>query len=89
MEDQINDHLEELNMLDKLKTMYIDDEPMLDYEDKPTSNSPTCWGRLQDEEYSPSFPSANKVPAGIYEIVWKTKKTYGVIIVRCHLPPHI
>ena len=70
MEDQIDDYLEELNMLERIENLYTKDEPMLDNEDKPTSNSPTCWGRLQDEEYSPSFPSANKVPAGIYEIKW-------------------
>ncbi len=39
-------------------------------EDKPVSNSPTCWGTLQDEEFSPAFTSVSKVPAGIYEIVW-------------------
>jgi len=70
MEDQIDDYLEKLNMLEKLENLYNEEEQMLDYEDKPNSNSPTCWGRLQDEEFAPAFPSANKVPAGIYEIVW-------------------
>ena len=39
-------------------------------EDKPVSNSPTCWGTLQDEEFTPAFTSVSKVPAGIYEVVW-------------------
>lgn len=39
-------------------------------EDKPVSNSPTCWGTLQDEEFTPAFTSVPKVPAGIYEVVW-------------------
>jgi len=39
-------------------------------EEKPVSNSPTCWGTLQDEEFTPAFTSVPKVPAGIYEVVW-------------------
>jgi len=39
-------------------------------EDKPVSNSPTCWGTLQDEEFVPAFTSVPKVPSGIYEVVW-------------------
>ena len=39
-------------------------------EEKPVSNSPTCWGTLQDEEFTPAFTSVSKVPAGIYEVVW-------------------
>jgi predicted AAA+ superfamily ATPase len=39
-------------------------------EDKSVSNSPTCWGTLQDEEFTPAFTSVPKVPAGIYEVVW-------------------
>ena len=34
-------------------------------EDKPVSNSPTCWGTLQDEEFTPAFTSVSKVPAEI------------------------
>ena len=39
-------------------------------ETKPISNSPTCWGTLQDEEFVSAFTSVPKVHAGIYEIVW-------------------
>ena len=35
-----------------------------------TSSTPTCWGTLPDEEFTPAFKSVDKVPAGIYEIVW-------------------
>jgi len=35
-----------------------------------TSATPTCWGTLPDEEFTPAFKSVEKVPAGIYEIVW-------------------
>jgi len=35
-----------------------------------TSATPTCWGTLPDEEFTPAFKSVDKVPAGIYEIVW-------------------
>ena len=59
--------LDEVNM-DTPRNEYID---RVSYdEDKPVSNSPTCWGTLQDEEFSPAFTSVSKVPAGIYEIVW-------------------
>jgi predicted AAA+ superfamily ATPase len=59
--------LDEVNM-DTPRNEYID---RVSYdEDKPVSNSPTCWGTLQDEEFSPAFTSVPKVPAGIYEIVW-------------------
>ncbi len=59
--------LDEVNM-DTPRNEYID-RASYD-EDKPVSNSPTCWGTLQDEEFSPAFTSVSKVPAGIYEIVW-------------------
>jgi predicted AAA+ superfamily ATPase len=59
--------LDEVNM-DTPRNEYID-RTSYD-EDKPVSNSPTCWGTLQDEEFSPAFTSVSKVPAGIYEIVW-------------------
>ena len=34
------------------------------------SATPTCWGTLPDEEFVPAFKSVDKVPAGIYEIVY-------------------
>jgi len=33
-------------------------------------NSPSCWGTLQNDEYVAAFKSVDKVPSGIYEIVW-------------------
>jgi predicted AAA+ superfamily ATPase len=70
LEDYIADlkiELDDVNM-DTPRNEYID-RTSYD-EDKPVSNSPTCWGTLQDEEFSPAFTSVSKVPAGIYEIVW-------------------
>ena len=70
LEDYIEDLKNELEEVD----MGI---PRNDYirttrheEDKPVSNSPTCWGTLQDEEFVPAFTSVPKVPSGIYEVVW-------------------
>ena len=57
---------------------YIE-ETDYDYEDtifrrnnktKTNSSTPTCWGTLQDEEFVSAFKSVDKVPAGIYEIIW-------------------
>ena len=70
LEDYIADlkiELDDVNM-DTPRNDYID-RTSYD-EDKPVSNSPTCWGTLQDEEFSPAFTSVSKVPAGIYEIIW-------------------
>ena len=39
-------------------------------EESSKSATPTCWGTLPDEEFTPAFKSVDKVPAGIYEIVW-------------------
>ena len=67
-EDQIDDYIEELKMIEEMENTYI--RTPQDDKDRPVSNSPTCWGSLQDEEFSPAFKSVPKVPAGIYEIVW-------------------
>jgi predicted AAA+ superfamily ATPase len=75
LEDYIADlkiELDDVNM-DTPRNEYID-RTSYD-EDKPVSNSPTCWGTLQDEEFSPAFTSVSKVPAGIYEIVWNRQLT--------------
>ena len=70
LEDYIADlkiELDEVNM-DTPRNEYI--RTNRHDEDKPVSNSPTCWGTLQDEEFTPAFTSVPKVPAGIYEVVW-------------------
>ena len=70
LEDCIADlkiELDEVNM-DTPRNEYI--RTNRHDEDKPVSNSPTCWGTLQDEEFTPAFTSVPKVPAGIYEVVW-------------------
>ena len=69
-----------LRIIDDLESMdhveYGDGTTLInDYIESPksdTTNSatPTCWGTLQDEEFVPAFKSVDKVPAGIYEIVW-------------------
>jgi predicted AAA+ superfamily ATPase len=70
LEDYIADlkiELDEVNM-DTPRNEYI--RTNRHEEEKPVSNSPTCWGTLQDEEFTPAFTSVPKVPAGIYEVVW-------------------
>jgi predicted AAA+ superfamily ATPase len=70
LEDYIADlkiELDEVNM-DTPRNEYIRTDRY--EEEKPVSNSPTCWGTLQDEEFTPAFTSVPKVPAGIYEVVW-------------------
>ncbi len=56
-------------------------------EDKPVSNSPTCWGTLQDEEFTPAFTSVPKVPAGIYEVVWNRQLNQNTLKKQPH--PHL
>jgi len=67
-EDQIDDYIEELKMIEEMENTYI--RTPYKEEDKPVTNSPTCWGTLQDEEFVPAFKSVAKVPSGIYEVVW-------------------
>ena len=70
LEDYIADlkiELDEVNM-DTPRNEYI--RTNRHEEEKPLSNSPTCWGTLQDEEFVPAFTSVPKVPSGIYEVVY-------------------
>jgi predicted AAA+ superfamily ATPase len=67
-EDQIDDYIEELKMIEEMENTHI--RTPYKEEDKPVTNSPTCWGTLQDEEFVPAFKSVAKVPSGIYEVVW-------------------
>ena len=72
-EDQIEDYIRDLNMIEEMENMVIPKNEYNEYleeENKPISNSPTCWGTLQDEEFVPAFTSVPKVPSGIYEVVW-------------------
>jgi hypothetical protein len=36
-------------------------------------DSPTCWGHLKDDEFSPSYTTLPKVPAGVYEFTWNSQ----------------
>jgi predicted AAA+ superfamily ATPase len=65
---ELEDYIEELKTIENMENAYI--RTPRNEEDKPVSNSPTCWGTLQDEEFTPAFTSVPKVPAGIYEVVW-------------------
>jgi chromosomal replication initiation ATPase DnaA len=72
-EDQIDDYIEELKMIESLENIRIPNDYIEtnSYDnDKIVTNSPTCWGTLQDEEFVPAFKSVPKVPSGIYEVVW-------------------
>ena len=73
-EDQIDNYIAELNMIERLENIRMSDENVYTThnfdEETPVSNLPTCWGTLPDEEFTPAFKSVDKVPAGIYEIVW-------------------
>ena len=82
MKENIEDMIIDLKNLDSMDPEMI----MNDYLNEPyderieyanndksqstNSTTPTCWGTLQDEEFVPAFKSVDKVPAGIYEIVW-------------------
>jgi predicted AAA+ superfamily ATPase len=65
---ELEDYIEDLKMIEMTENSYI--RTPHNEEDKPVSNSPTCWGTLQDEEFVPAFTSVPKVPSGIYEVVW-------------------
>jgi predicted AAA+ superfamily ATPase len=65
---ELEDYIEELKTIENMENAYI--RTPRNEEDKPVSNSPTCWGTLQDEEFTPAFTSVPKVPAGIYEVIW-------------------
>ena len=65
--------IEEIERIEEVE--YKSGIPMNEYiydEKSESTNSatPTCWGTLPDEEFTPAFKSVDKVPAGIYEIVW-------------------
>jgi hypothetical protein len=46
------------------KHMDGEDDDIVDYD------TPSCWSNLKNDEYAPSYVSAPKVPAGVYEIAW-------------------
>ena len=69
------EEIKEQLAMDDLEMMmgdHYDAPPHNEYikSDKTNSATPTCWGTLPDEEFTPAFKSVDKVPAGIYEIVW-------------------
>ena len=63
--------LENLEHEEKYETLELSNEYIdTTKNESSTSATPTCWGTLPDEEFTPAFKSVDKVPAGIYEIVW-------------------
>jgi chromosomal replication initiation ATPase DnaA len=63
------------NYSDKLSMDYTEKDPSTN----TNSASPACWGKLQDEEFVPAFESVDKVPSGIYEIVWNRQLSQHTI----------
>lgn len=84
--EKLIEELDNLEIPDEPKnivTKYIED-PILDYTEDESSNNtnsstPTCWGSLQDEEFVPAFRSVDKVPPGIYEIMWNRSLSQNTI----------
>jgi len=65
-------------------TEYESSIPMNEYiydekSETTSSATPTCWGTLPDEEFTPAFKSVDKVPAGIYEIMWNRTLSQNTI----------
>lgn len=53
---------------------YFEDDS---YDKKYETDVPSCWNKLKDDEYLPSYVTTPKVPTGVYEIVWShTHQTY-------------
>lgn len=74
-EDQIDEYLTELDMIEVAEEIPDVEYTFNDFRNRinhrdPISTNPTCWGTLQNDEFVPAFKSVDKVPAGIYEIVW-------------------
>jgi SpoVK/Ycf46/Vps4 family AAA+-type ATPase len=42
-------------------------------------DQPSCWNRMKNDIYSPSFPSVESVPAGVYEIEWSSSLSSYVL----------
>jgi chromosomal replication initiation ATPase DnaA len=63
------------NYSDKLSMDYTEKDPSTN----TNSASPAWWGKLQDEEFVPAFESVDKVPSGIYEIVWNRQLSQHTI----------
>jgi len=70
----------EIEKLDITENQY-DEIPLNDYIKPENTNSatPTCWGTLPDEEFVSAFKSVDKVPAGIYEIMWNRQLSQNTI----------
>lgn len=69
MEQFLNES-EELNSFENIEILKTHLFNLEETGSKAITNTPTCWGTLQDEEFAPAFTSIPKVPAGIYEIIY-------------------
>ena len=74
MTDKILEEMSEelTKLMDNIDVEYSLHNKEFNESNKKNENSatPTCWGTLPDEEFTPAFKSVDKVPAGIYEIVY-------------------
>ena len=78
--DEIDDYIEELKMIEEIDNIEMPRNRFIkNDETKIATNSPTCWGTLQDEEFAPAFTSIPKVPAGIYEIIYNRQLNCNTI----------
>jgi hypothetical protein len=78
---ELEDYIADLKNELVEENMRIPEDGMVYDQTKESTNSatPTCWGTLPDEEFTPAFKSVDKVPAGIYEIVWNRQLSQHTI----------
>jgi AAA+ superfamily predicted ATPase len=78
---ELEDYIADLKNELVEENMRIPEDGMVYDQTKESTSSatPTCWGTLPDEEFTPAFKSVDKVPAGIYEIVWNRQLSQHTI----------
>jgi SpoVK/Ycf46/Vps4 family AAA+-type ATPase len=54
------------------------DDPYV-YRSELDQDLPSCWNKMKNDVYAPSFPSVESVPAGIYEIEWSSSLSSFVL----------
>ena len=69
----------EMEDTEYMRNIEIDPPTTENINSETTSAAPTCWGTLQDEEFVPAFKSVDKVPAGIYEIIWNRQLSQNTL----------
>lgn len=58
-------------MIEKLGE-YIEDPSTPSQTESASTDSPSCWSSLKNDEYIAAYLTAFKVPSGIYEITWNS-----------------